>query len=173
MMRIKEKEVNLEINTRTDNMIQRIQTIWLLITAFSSGLLIKGGIIDFINKAGQRYFIGFSGISGFNETGHELITRSVPLEILIILIPLLSIITILYFKSRRIQKILTLGVIAFSICVIILVAIYSYILMNKYNAEFVPGIKIFFPLIILASAVLAYRGISKDESLIKSYDRLR
>jgi glucan phosphoethanolaminetransferase (alkaline phosphatase superfamily) len=173
MTRIKEKEVNLELRIKTDNMIQRIQTIWLLISAISSGLLIKVGIIDFINKAGHRYFIGFSGISKLNETGHELITRSVPLEIFIILIPLLSVISILCFKSRRSQKILTLIVITFSICLIILVGYYSIFLMNNYNADFVPGIKIFFPLIIPVSAVLAYKGISKDENLINSYDRLR
>ena len=154
-------------------MIQRIQTVWLLISTISSGLLFKSDIVDFANKAGQRYFIGFSGISRFNETGHDLITRSVPLEILIIIIPLLSVVSILSFKSRRVQKILTQTVIAFSICLIIFIAISSYILMNKYNAEFVPGIKIFFPIIILVSAVLAYRGIWKDENLIKSYDRLR
>ena len=154
-------------------MIQRIQTFWLLISTISSGLLIKGDIVVFTNKAGQRYLIGFSGISGYNETGNELITRSVPLEILIILIPLLSLISILYFKSRRIQKILTLMIIGFSICLIIHVSYYSYLIVRYYNAELIPGIKMFFPLIILVTALLAYRGISKDENLVKSYDRLR
>ena len=154
-------------------MIQRIQTVWLLISTIFSGLLIKGDIADFANKTGQRFFIGFSGISKFNETGNDLITRSIPLKILIILIPLLSVVSILSFKSRRVQKILTQTVITFSICLIIFIAIYSYILINKYNAEFVPEIKIFFPIIILVSAVLANMGIWKDENLIKSYDRLR
>jgi len=154
-------------------MIQRIQTFWLLISAISSGFLTRGGIIDFINREGQKYFTGFSGISKLNELGHEVIIRSVPLEILIILILLLSVISILSFKSRRIQKIVTLMVIGFSICLIILVSYYSYFLVKNYNAELVPGIKMFFPLIILISVVLAYRGISKDENLVKSYDRLR
>jgi amino acid transporter len=64
-------------------------------------------------------------------------------------------------------------IIGFSICLIILVSYYSYLIVRYYNAELIPGIKMFFPLIILVTALLAYRGISKDENLVKSYDRLR
>lgn len=154
-------------------MIQRIQTIWLLISAISSGFLMTGGIVNFIDKAGQQYFTGFSGIYKLNDSGSDLIAISVPLAAIIILIPVLSVISILLFKSRRIQKVLTLIIITFSLCLIILVTYYSYILMKNYSTELVPGVKIVIPLIILIAAILSYRGISKDDRLVKSYDRLR
>ncbi len=154
-------------------MIQRIQTIWLLISAISSGFLIKGGIVNFIDKTGHKYFTGFSGIYKLNESGQEIVTSSVPLAVLIILIPLLSLISILFFKSRRIQKVLTLILVTLSLCLIILVTYYSYILMKSYDTEFVFGIKMVLPLIILIAVILAYRGISSDDRLVKSYDRLR
>jgi hypothetical protein len=154
-------------------MIQRIQTIWLLISAISSGFLMTGGIVNFMDKAGQKYFTGFSGIYKLNESGTELITGSVPLATLIIMIPVLSVISILLFKSRRIQKVLTLILITFSLCLIILVTYYSYILIKNYDTELVPGVKMVIPLIILIAAILSYCGISKDDRLVKSYDRLR
>jgi hypothetical protein len=154
-------------------MIQRIQTIWLLISALCSGLLVKNGIIDYIDISGQKYFTGFSGIIRLNSQGHELIAGSIPLSAIIILIPVLSVVSILLFKSRRFQKIITLIIIAFSLSLIILVIYYSYIVIKNYNAELVPGIKMVLPLIILIAATLAYKGISKDEKLVKSYDRLR
>ena len=154
-------------------MIQRIQTIWLLISAISSGFLIKGGIVNFIDKTWQKYFTGFSGIYKLTESGQEIVTSSVPLAVLIILIPLLSLISILFFKSRRIQKVLTLILVTLSLCLIILVTYYSYILMKSYDTELVFGIKMVVPLIILIAVILAYRGISSDDSLVKSYDRLR
>lgn len=154
-------------------MIQRIQTIWLLISAISSGLLLKGGIVNFIDKAGQKYYTGFSGIYKLNDSGSDLVNSSVPLAALIILIPVLSIISILLFKSRRIQKVITLILITFSLCLIILVSYYSFILMRNYDAELIPGIKMIIPLIILIAEFLAYKGISRDDLLVKSYDRLR
>jgi hypothetical protein len=154
-------------------MIQRIQTIWLIISTLSSGLLIKGGIIEFVDKAGQEYFTGFSGIYKLNGSGYELVTNSVPLAAVIILILVLSIITILLFKRRKIQKVLSLVLITFSLCMIILITYYSFILMKNYDAEFVPGVKMVIPLIILIALVLAYKGISRDDNIVKSYDRLR
>ena len=154
-------------------MIQRIQTIWLLISAISSGFLIKGGIVNFIDKTGQKYFTGFSGIYKLTESGQEIVTSSVPLAVLIILIPLLSLISILFFKSRRIQKVLTLILVTLSLCLIILVTYYSYMLIKSYDTELVFGIKMVIPLIILIAVILAYRGISSDDRLVKSYDRLR
>ena len=154
-------------------MIQRIQTIWLLISVISSGFLMKGGIVNFMDKAGQKYFTGFSGIYKLSDSGSDLITSSVPLAAIIIIIPVLSFISILLFKSRPIQKVFTLILITFSLCLIILVTYYSNIIMKNYDTELVPGIKMVIPLIILIAAILSYRGISKDDRLVKSYDRLR
>jgi hypothetical protein len=154
-------------------MIQRIQTIWLLISAISSGFLMKGGITNFIDKTGQKYLTGFFGINKLSDAGYELITSSIPLTILIIIIPVLSVISILFFQSRRVQKMLTLILILFSICLLVLVTNCSYIIIMHYDAKLIPGVKMVIPVIILSAAILAYRGISRDDRLVKSYDRLR
>jgi hypothetical protein len=154
-------------------MIQRIQTLWLLVAALLSGFLMKGGIVNFIDKAGQSYFTGFAGIYKITPAGNELLVKSIPLSILVILIPLLSVFCTLIFKNRKIQKKFTLILFAFSFCLAILVTYYSFLIMKKYDSEMVPGIKMIIPLLIMISATLAYRGISKDDKLVKSYDRLR
>lgn len=154
-------------------MIQRIQTIWLLISAISSGFLMKGGIVYFVAKTGLKYFTGFSGIFKLTDSGQELIKGSIPLSLIIILIPIASVISILLYKSRRIQKLLALILIAFAICTIGLLTFYSFLLIKNYDTGLVPGIKMFIPIIILIASILAYRGIIKDDRLVKSYDRLR
>jgi hypothetical protein len=154
-------------------MIQRIQSIWLLISAISSVFLIKGGIINLIDNAGQKYHTAFSGTFKLSSSGPELITGSVSLSALIIIIPVLSIITLLLFKWRRIQKVLSLVIISLSSCLIILLVYYSFILMRNYDSELIPGFKMVLPLIILIAGIFAYKGISGDAKLIKSYDRLR
>jgi glucan phosphoethanolaminetransferase (alkaline phosphatase superfamily) len=154
-------------------MIQRIQTIWLLLSAFFSGLLINGGIVNFIDKSGQKFYTGFFGIYKQFDTGNELIRSSIPLAALIILISLLSLITIFLYKSRRIQRVLSLILLSLSLCLIILVTFYSYILVKNYGADLVPGVKMVFPVLVLIAVILAYIGIIRDDRLVKSYDRLR
>jgi hypothetical protein len=154
-------------------MIQRIQTIWLFISAISPLIMVKGGIINLIDRAGQMYNIAFSGTFKLSSSGPELIARSFSLSALIIIIPVISVITIFFYRSRRIQKILSLVIVSFSFCLIILLVYYSILLMRNYGAEIVPGVKMVIPLIILIAGILAYRGISGDDKLIKSYDRLR
>ena len=154
-------------------MIQRIQTLWLLISLSLSGFLVKGGIVNFIGRDGQKYFTGFSGISKMTESGTEIIRSSIPLATLIIGIPVLSVVTILLFKFRRIQRVFAFILIALSVCMTILICYYSYVMVHTYEGHIVPGIKMVFPVLIIISAILTVRGISKDEALVKSYNRLR
>jgi hypothetical protein len=50
---------------------------------------------------------------------------------------------------------------------------YWYIISHRFNGVPVPGVKMAFPPVILVLAIMSYRGIVKDERLLKSYDRLR
>jgi len=154
-------------------MIQRIQTIWLMISAISSGLMLNGGITTFISAGGQKYITGLTGIFKVADSGNVLIKTSASLSAIIILITLISVISILMFKRRRIQKILSLVIFSLSICLLILMVYFSYIILKTYNTQLVPGYKMFLPVIIPIAAIFAYRGISTDDQLLKSYERLR
>ncbi len=154
-------------------MIQRIQSMWLLLSAAFSGLLIKGSIINFADKSGQKFFVGFSGIYKHVDSGNEIIRNSIPLAAIIVIIMLLSLITIFLYKSRRTQRVLSLILTSLSLCLVILVIFYSYILVKNYDAALIPGVKMVFPVLILVAVILAYIGINRDDRLVKSYDRLR
>jgi glucan phosphoethanolaminetransferase (alkaline phosphatase superfamily) len=155
-------------------MIQRIQSIYLFLTTVLSFLFLKGGIIIFINGTGDTLKLTFSGIvklSGDNAS--ELIYKSLPVAILIIAIAVLSLITIFLFKKRNIQIMLTGLLIGFISALIIACGYYSWLIITKQNSELVPGIRMVLPVVMLILAILAYRGIKKDDQLVKSYDRLR
>jgi hypothetical protein len=154
-------------------MIQRQQTIWFLISTILSGFLFKGGLINFIDDAGQKYSTGLYGIYKLNLAGNELIKSSVSMAALIVAIPVLSFTIILFYKSLRTQKVLALVLITLNLCLIILEVYYSYILIKNYNVTIEPGLKMIIPLLLLTTVILAFRGISRDEALIRSYNRLR
>jgi len=155
-------------------MIQRIQSYYLLLTTLLSVLFLKGGFLRFTEKSGSAIKITFGEI--IRETGiqtPELIDKIFPLSLFIILIPVLSLITIFLFKKRDIQlwlvRILILLVVAF----IVVSGFYTYNILTKYSAAIIPGFNMFIPVLQLILSILAFRGIKKDDQLVKSYDRLR
>jgi len=155
-------------------MIQRIQSVYLLMTTLLSGLFLKGNILKFKNDAGENIYMNFTGI--FRTTGensYDLVERLIPLSLLFILIPVLSLVAIFLFKTRRLQIKATLALIVLIILLIVLVVYYGIIIIQRHNAELVVGITMFVPLLMLIFTILAYRGIKKDEDIVKSYDRLR
>jgi hypothetical protein len=154
-------------------MIQRIQTIWLSVLTILSLSLIKGGIIQFNPGDGSVFTLGFSGITKDAGGITESISASLGLPLTIVLIPLLSFVAIFLYRKVKLQKTVTLMVIALSICLLIMTLYYWYIISDRFNSVPVPGIKMAFPPVMLVLSIMSYRGMVKDERLMKSYDRLR
>lgn len=155
-------------------MIQRIQTIYLSLTTLFSVLFLSGKILRFTDESNNLLYIGAAGLKKISEAGGaEQLGMILPLEVLLILVPVLSIITVFLFRNRKIQKKFAAGLIMISVLLIIVLAFYAFSVSRKYHAEIQPGINLILPVLMLLCSFLAYRGIRKDENLVKSYDRLR
>jgi len=155
-------------------MIQRIQSLYLLLTTIVSLLFLKGSFLKFINISGDVVKVHFNEvIKESSVQGFEMVDSLLPLSLLIILIPLFSGITIFLYKNRKMQLLFTSLLIALEVLLIITFAYYSWHITNVYDAKLAPGFKMILPLLILIFSILAYRGIKKDDNLVKSYDRLR
>jgi hypothetical protein len=96
-----------------------------------------------------------------------------PLIILLILISALSIFTIFLFKNRKVQLLMAMAVILAASGFIIALLYYAISYINSFRLTIIPGFKMAIPVLNLIFSILAYRGILKDDRLIKSYDRLR
>lgn len=155
-------------------MIQRIQSIYLLLIALGSTICLRTNILTFSEKSGSAIILNFNRI--LRETGiqtFELNCNIFPLTLLFILIPVISIVTIFLFKNRKIQIYLVKTLIIIIITFIAASVIYGYMIINEYDAVIIPGYKMVIPVLIAVFAFLALRGIRKDDNLVKSYDRLR
>lgn len=138
-----------------NNMLQRIQSVYLLLAAANSlGLIFvfhlwitnEGNIVYAQDKI--LYFVAF-------------ITSSV-----------LSIITIFLFKNRKLQFVLgRLNI----ILNFLLLGFFVYLSLNISGETVVSekGIGVFLPIISIVFLALANKAIKKDEDLVKSVDRLR
>ena len=144
-------------------MIQRIQSLYLLLAA-----LVSGGLIFILylwtNQSGNDIY-------AINSIGEDnLLLKST--GILFILSSVLSFISIFLFKNRKTQIVINRLNIVLNF---FLLGIIVYLLLTLSGEAVVSkkGIGSFLPLIVILFLVLANKAIIKDEKLVKSVDRLR
>lgn len=154
-------------------MIQRIQTIYLAVAAALSGILLNGSIVKLVGEGGEDYRLKYSGIYQLQNEIPVLVEKSFPLAILLIMSTVLFIISIFLFKRRKLQLRVTVLTALLSLGSFFLALFYTYYAGHELSAAYIFNIKIIFPLAGSVLGYLAFRGILKDELLIKSYDRIR
>jgi Domain of unknown function (DUF4293) len=155
-------------------MIQRIQSVYLFIMALLSSLLIPGSILNFTDKTGSAIRVSFNEVVRDNSGKvPEIVEKLLPLSVLIILITVISLAAIFFFKNRKIQIQLSRFLIFLAAILVIAITHICLRIVSKFDTGIIPGLKMILPVLILIISVLAFRGIKKDDQLVKSYDRLR
>ena len=144
-------------------MIQRIQTIYLLLAG-----IISGGMIFVFNlwslMSGKEVF----AIDLFSEI--DVLQKMVP--VLFIVSALLSVITIFLFNNRKLQFVLGRLVILINL-ILLGILIYMSLTLSGETSVSLKGIGMFLPVLVVLLSVIANKAIKKDEDLVKSVDRLR
>lgn len=150
-------------------MIQRIQTVYLVISAICIAL---------------TFFLSFctydiSGVDGvFNASGLNFTGKFMffPVIFNVFISVILAFVAIMSFKNRKTQ--LKLNMINYLSTIVLIVFIFlnfnnieEGLKLEEENIHY--GIGMFLPLTSLACLFLANRAIKSDEKLIKSMDRIR
>jgi ABC-type Na+ efflux pump permease subunit len=141
-------------------MLQRIQSIWLLLAAVCGFLTLKfsffsGNKLDASNVKTFQYLIA---------------SGSIIILILTVAVFVAVLITIFLYKNRKLQLRITLSA--------IIVSLLNIFLYYRETKKFVEGESGYNLTSLLAVAIpvfliLAARNIYRDEKLVKSMDRLR
>ena len=135
-------------------MLQRIQTVYLLIVAIFSG--------------GLSQILSLREVEGRIEYAFD----SVEYMILFLASALLALISIFLFKTRQTQFVL--GRLNIILNLILLgLFIYRLLAISGETANSEKGIGLLLPIFSIVFLALANKAIKKDETLVKSVDRLR
>lgn len=136
-------------------MLQRIQTVYLIISALVIGAL----------------YLWFPTI--VNEANEVIINKNEPLVLgLIIGSVAFAIISILNFKKRQLQFVLNRLNIILNF-VLLGVFVYRSLTLSGETLVSEKGIGVLLPIISIVFLVMANKAIKRDEDLVKSVDRLR
>jgi peptidoglycan/LPS O-acetylase OafA/YrhL len=142
-------------------MLQRKQTIWLLISMLS---IVLCNYIPFAHNTRISRIPPINMLTIDMNTTYNIITKIAAISILVIIL-----ITVFIYKNRGVQKLLSI------ICTIlcVLFTIYMVYIGNDKSSNSTLYFGVVLPLIAALFCTLAFFGIHKDDKLIKSADRLR
>lgn len=150
-------------------MIQRIQTLYLLLVVILGTLLCFFSPIQFLLPDGVDYI----RLQAFDKW---------PLAVMTLAIPLLALVNIFLFKRRLLQARLNIMNVIFCIGYYALVALYVAFVVKGYevihgmtlaDADWYITLWAAIPAINIVLTMMATRRILKDEALVRAADRLR
>ncbi len=146
-----------------NKMLQRVQTIYLLIAA-----LVSGGLVFLLSLWKGANSVDFFVMDAIKTSNVLLIAMS----ILFFVSAFISICTLFLFKNRSLQ--LAMGRLNILINFILL-GIVVYFSQNLSGETEVSekGIGLLIPILTIVLVVLANNAIKRDDELVKSVDRLR
>jgi hypothetical protein len=154
-------------------MIQRIQTVYLIIALLLAGCILFFPLIHFTD-AGQ-FFYNLTSFHLIKQQKISTIQSSVyPIAVLAIISLVLIVVSILGFKNR--QRQMKLCVFSFVLLILTFVSLgYYFIIIRNNLAAVVSQVNIvsYFPLLAAFFCYLGYKAIKRDDELVKSVDRLR
>lgn len=136
-------------------MLQRIQTIYLLLAVITSGGLI------FVFSVWE------------NSAGESVYAQDVLIAFgMFLASAAISLVSIFMFKNRKLQFVLGRLNIILNLFLLGVFVYWSLTLPGEMDIS-EKGIGMFLPIISIVFIVLANKAIKKDEDLVKSVDRLR
>lgn len=150
-------------------MIQRIQTLYLLLVVILGTLLCFFSPVQFLLPDGTEYI----ALHAFDKW---------PLAVMSVSIPLLALVIIFLFKRRLLQARLNIVNVILCLGYYALVALYVAFVVKGYEpideivlagAEWYLNVWAAIPLVNIVLTMMATRRILKDEALVRAADRLR
>ncbi len=160
-------------------MIQRIQSLLLLLAAVAFGLMycfpIASLVPDINSTDVVRYdlynYYLFVATKNVPEVNYII---TLPMAITTGLAGILSLITIFLYKNRIKQMNLVKLTVFINILLVVGIFFwYSGIIEEKTGTQPSYDVSAYFPLITLVFLILAFRSIRKDERMVRAAERLR
>lgn len=154
-------------------MIQRIQSIFILVATILLVVLIVWPI-DFFSNAQGLIELRWNGVYDVTPEVSEPLVRSlVPLAIIIVIALALNVVSLFLFNHRKLQMRFVGVAAGIEICLVAVLVYLGVNIAGGMNLEWHVCARWALPLIAAIMDILAYSRISDDEELVRSLDRLR
>ncbi len=155
-------------------MLQRVQTVYLLAATVLMSLMLFLPLAEIAAEGTGIYQVLSKGWYIMSEETAELAMATWPVFILALALVLAPLINLFLYRSRKLQ----IRICVYSIILAFgLIGLIYYYFVVGFRQLDEPAYALRFPLVLPAIFIiliyLAFRGIRKDEILIRSLDRIR
>ena len=151
-------------------MIQRIQSLYLLIAAIITATLFKLSFLRFITIS-EEYIFTYKGL--FDTVTEGYFHTNYAGYLLILMVIFFPLLTIFIFNRRTLQIKFCNYTLIFILLLITELIYYIIRFQGILDAKIKFDIGILIPVISFLLVYLARKNIQKDEDLVKSVDRIR
>lgn len=151
-------------------MLQRIQSLYIFVS-FILGVVSLCNPIARLVADGERVATVYNLWASTAETHVHTLTPWVALFVVLVVATVLTFLSIMLFTRRGVQmRTLVLAI-------LLLVGYYgcmgAFVLLHTKGMQFVPSPFAALPFAMIVLDYLAFRGVLRDEMLVRSLDRLR
>jgi hypothetical protein len=154
-------------------MLQRIQTLYLLLAAIVLSLLFFFPLAELAINNSTFYTFKFNGLFEQSSKGEVLSMSTIAVAAILGINIFLCVLAIIAFKMRHIQIRMCIFNIILLICLLGIIYFYIAVPFAKFQAIVHYKVFVALPLVAVILNYMAIRAIQKDEDLIKSIDRIR
>lgn len=154
-------------------MIQRIQSVFLLVITVISLTIVNSDSPFYVEKSGDiEIAVDYNSTE---VTGNEepFSGQNTGLVYFLYVIGILSFIAIFLYKNRKLQMRLIMALLVLICLVLVNMYWYSFHMDYNKNAQTTLKLMALVPISMLLLGFLAFRGVQKDEKLVRSLDRIR
>lgn len=151
-------------------MLQRIQTVYLLISAILMAVVTFTGNVVF-TTSDAVYTLAFNGV--VKGADASMVYTTWPLIALSLLSATLAFFSVFMYKKRMIQIRISIFNLVLMIGYIPMLVYYIMDINKELSTTSSYKVPIVFPLIAAILTFLSIRAIGKDEALVRSLDRIR
>ena len=152
-------------------MLQRIQTVFLFLSLLVIGILFFLPLMGIKELSGTVWLLLDGGV--FQQGTDRLLFATIPLQVILGISILLSGVAIFLFKSRSWQMRLTIYNMVIQLGIIAIIILYTWKAALEVEGSVLLQFATILPIAGFILNLMAFRGIRRDELLIKTLNRIR
>ena len=153
-------------------MIQRIQTVYLLLAFLCLLCMFFFPLASFVDINGHVYAMSYNRFYSIDKT--QNFSQNLNLfNFLIYILAVATLVTIFLFRKRPLQMRICTMIVILNVFLQGIIVLYFFKFKEMLQGTAAPSLVLILPLIAAIFTFLAFREVSKDEELVRSLNRLR
>lgn len=147
-------------------MIQRIQTLYLLVAEVLTAILFFSKLASFLTSDGQEMVLKYKGLYQVKDGILEKMVNAWPLAVILIATAIVGFFVVFLYRRRMFQIRVCFFAMFLNFGVLVLLGYYIYSIAVVGQSTMALTVADSFPLLSIVLYYLAYRGIARDEAKV-------